>query len=109
MDVLRRLRTRQPSLTLYHCVSPYASAGIVRHGFQNEGPAYGEDQEMPASVILTDVPMEGAYGGTVCVVIEVPEEAVLPYERLPEGKTYRRFRMPAEVANRFNRRLQEDS
>jgi len=109
MDVLRRFRTRQPRLTLYHCVSTYAAAGIVRDGFQNEGPAYGEDQEMPASVVLTDVPMEGAYGGTVCVVIDAPEEAVLPYERLPEGKSYRRFRVPAEVANRFSRRLHEDS
>ena len=109
MDVLRRFRARQPSLTLYHCVSTYAAAGIVRDGFQNEGPAYGEDQEMPPSVILTDVPMEGAYGGTVCVVIDVPEEAVLPYERLPDGKTYRRFRVPADVANRFDRRLHEGS
>lgn len=109
MDVLRRFRTRQPSLTLYHCVSTYAAAEIVRHGFQNDGPAYGEDQEMPASVILTDVPMEGAYGGTVCVVIDVPEEAVLPYERLPDGKTYRRFQVPSDVANRFDRRLHDGS
>jgi hypothetical protein len=109
MDVLRRFRARQPSLTLYHCVSTHAAAGIVRHGFQNEGPAYGEDQEMPASVVLTDVPMEGAYGGTVCVLIDVPEETALPYERLQEGKRYRRFRMPAEVVNRFDRRFHEDS
>ena len=64
---------------------------------------------MPASVILTDVPMEGAYGGTVCVLSDAPEQTSLAYERLQEGKTYRRFRIPAKVVNRFDRRLHEDS
>ena len=64
---------------------------------------------MPASVIFADVPMEGAYGGTVCVLIDVPEETALPYEQLQEGKPFWRFRIPAKVANRFDRRLHEDS
>ena len=53
--------------------------------------------------------MEGAYGGTVCVLIDVPEETALPYEQLQEGKPFWRFRIPAKVANRFDRRLHEDS
>ena len=42
----------------------------------------GETCELspPASVVLTVVPMEGFYGGTVCVLIDVPEETALPYE-----------------------------
>jgi hypothetical protein len=107
-DVLERFRNRQPTLTLYHCASTYAAEGIVKNGFDGRGPEPGEDQELPASVVLTDVPMEGVYGGTVCVLIDVPEETALPYESLQGNKTYRRFRMPAEIINSFERRLDSD-
>lgn len=49
--------------------------------------------------------MEGVRSGTVCVVIEVLEDTVLPYESLERGDGYRTFRVPAEIANRFERRL----
>lgn len=104
-DVFRRFRDRQPSLTLYHCASTYEAAGIVQNGFQGREPVYGEDQELPASVVLTDVPMEGVHGGTVCVAIDMPEETALPYESQLNDKSYRRFRMPADIVNRFDRRL----
>ena len=104
-DVFSRFRDRQPSLTLYYCASVYEADGIVKNGFQGKEPAYGEDQELPASVVLTDVPMEGVYGGTVCVTIDVPEETALPYESALNDKSYRRFRMPADIVNRFDRRL----
>jgi hypothetical protein len=45
------------------------------------------------------------YGGTVCVSIDVPEETALPYESPLNDKPYRRFRMPADIANGFDRRL----
>jgi hypothetical protein len=104
-NVLSRFRDRQPSLTLYHCVSVYEADGIVTNGFQGKAPAYGEDQELPASVVLTDVPMEGVYGGTVCVIVDMPEETALPYESPRNDMSYRRFRMPSDVINRFARRL----
>ena len=107
-DVLSRFRERQPVLTLYHCVATYAVDGLLKNGFEGRGPEHGEDQELPASVVLTDVPMEGIYGGTVCVLIDMPEETALPYESLQDSRSYRRFRMPAEVVNRFERRLDSD-
>ena len=100
-DVLARFRDRQPTLTLYYCVSTYAADGLLKNGFESRGPERDEDQELPASVVLTDVPMEGIYGGTVCVLIDVSEETALPYESLQDNRTYRRFRMPAEIVNRF--------
>jgi hypothetical protein len=107
-DVLGRFRNRQSTLTLYYCVSTYAAQGIVNKGFVGSGPEHGEDQELPSSVVLTDVPMEGIEGETVCVLIDVPEETALPYEVLHDGRTYRRFRMPAQIINRFERRLDSD-
>lgn len=104
-DVLRRFRERQPTLTLYHCVSKWESDRIVAKGFTNQESWHGEDQDLPSSVLFTDVPMEGIHGGTVCIVIDVPEETVLPYDSFQRGKTYRTFRIPAEIANRFERRL----
>lgn len=107
-DVLGRFRNRQSTLTLYYCVSTYAADGLLKNGFESRGPEHGEDQELPASVVLTDVPMESFYGGTVCVLIDVPEETALPYESLQDSRAYRRFRMPAEIVNRFARRLDSD-
>jgi hypothetical protein len=105
---LDRFRNRQATLTLYYCAPTYAAEGIVKNGFEGRGPEHGEDQELPASVVLTDVPMEGVYGGTICVLIDMPEETALPYESLQDHRTYRRFRMPAEIVNRFERRLDSD-
>ena len=107
-DVLRRFRDRQPTLTLYYYVSTYAADGLLKNGIESRGPEHGEDQELPARVVLTNVPMEGIYGGTVCVLIDMPEETALPYESLQDNRTYRRFRMPAEIVNRFERRLDSE-
>lgn len=43
---------------------------------------------------------EGAKGDDV-LVIEVPEEAVLPYEFIEDGKPYREFLVPASLLNRY--------
>jgi hypothetical protein len=39
-----------------------------------------------------------------CIVIEVSEDAVLPYESLEADAGYRQFSLPAEVANQYERR-----
>ena len=108
-DMLRRFRERQSSLTLYHCVATWASEGILRDGFSNERSWHNDDQDRPSSVELTDRPLEGVHGGTVCVVIDVPEDIVLPYDSLQRGDGYRTFRVPAEIANQFDRRLAHES
>ena len=48
--------------------------------------------------------MRLAYGATSCIVIEVPEDTVLPYESFGGHGGYRNFAVPAEVANRYERR-----
>jgi hypothetical protein len=108
-DMLRRFRERQSSLTLYHCVATWESERILRDGFSNERSWHNDDQGRPGSVELTDVPLEGVHGGTVCVVIDVPEDTVLPYHSLQRGDGYRTFRVPAEIANQFDRRLDHKS
>jgi hypothetical protein len=100
IDVLETFRKREPQLTLYHCASTYAVGSILKNGFENATPSYGEGKDLPASVAFTNVPMRGIYGGTTCIVIEVSEEDVLPYESLGDRPDYRKFSLPASVANR---------
>ena len=105
-DPLIPFRERKASLTLYHCAATYAVVNIVRDGFANRDFGYGDDSD-PASVELADVPLVGAYGDTRCVVVTVPEDDALPFELRRADKSYRRFRMPADVVNRFERRLDD--
>lgn len=79
-DVLRTFRNRVPALMLYHCVSNWEADRIVKAGFTDAAASCAQADERPASVAFTDVPMRGAYGGTTRIVIEVSEDAVLPYE-----------------------------
>lgn len=104
IDVLRMFRNRTLTLTLYHCVSRWEIDRILRAGFTDAPASYARSEERPSSVAFTDVPMRGAYGGTACIVIEVPQDAVLPYESTADQDGYRRFAVPAEVANRYERR-----
>lgn len=103
IDVLRAFRDRAAALMLYHCASNWQADSILKAGFTDAPASYAQSDERPASVAFTDVPMRGTYGGTTCIVIEVPEDAVLPYESL-EREGYRQFAVPAEVANRYERR-----
>jgi hypothetical protein len=104
-NVLRRFRDRQSSIRLYHCLPTYTADRVVSNGFEAQRPSYGEDQEMPAAVTLTDVPMQGVYGGTVCVVVDVPEALALVYEEPKHDLGYREFKFPSDVINAFPRRL----
>lgn len=98
IDVLRAYRDRASVLTLYYCVSSWEVDSILKTGFADQS------DEHPANVVLTDVPMRDEYGGTMCIVIEVPEDAVLPYESLKDHEGYRHFAVPTEVVNRYERR-----
>ena len=50
-------------------------------------PLPAKTRTLPASGALKDLPIEGIYG-TVCVVIDVPQETALPDESLQDNKTY---------------------
>jgi hypothetical protein len=102
--VLRTFRDRAPALLLYHCVSNWQADSILKAGFTDAATSHSQSDDRPASVAFTDVPMRGAYGGTTCIVIEVSEDAVLPYESPEADAGYRQFALPAEVANRYERR-----
>jgi hypothetical protein len=107
-DVLQRFRNGRSSLTLYYCAATYEVDGIIKGGFTGRGPDHDEDQDLPESVAFTDVPMKGIHGGTMCVLIDVPKEAALPYEVFGDDSEYRRFRIPPEIVNQFSRRLYSD-
>jgi len=89
---------------LYHCVSSWQVDTVLKTGFADAPPSYVQSDERPASVTFRDVPMRGAYGGTTCIAIEVPEDAVLPFESLEDHLGYRQFEVPAEVANQYDTR-----
>jgi hypothetical protein len=76
---------------------------IVRQGFTDRDPEYGEDKELPASVILLDAPVfRDAYDLEV-VVVEIAEAVVLPCEWITETRSHRRFMVPADVVNAHGR------
>ena len=79
---------------------------MVRDGFRDGGIGYADDTD-PAYVEFANVPLVGTYGNTRCVIVAIPEDDVLPYEIRHADKSYRRFRVPAEVINRVERRLDE--
>ena len=106
-DVLDRFRQHRQELQLYFCADSFDAPGILSHGFAEAKPTYGDDQELPSAVLLTDVPMERVYGGSVVVVVTLPEGEALPFERLGGHHGYRTFRMPASVVNQFPRALKD--
>ena len=104
-DVLDRFRHRQPHLTLYYCVAVYEADNLVRNGFRDQRTHDEQDKDLPASVPMTDVPMARTYGGSTCVIVEMPEDDAIPYESSRADEDFRRFNLPAAVVNRCSRRL----
>lgn len=103
VNPLRAFRSPAPSLRLYHGTTGRAAEEIVRNGFTDRDPAYGDDKELPASVVLLDAPMfRDAYDLKV-VVVDMPEAVILPYEWITETRSHRRFMVPAEVVNEHGR------
>jgi hypothetical protein len=103
IDPLRPFRSPAPSLRLFYGTTSRTAAEVVRTGFTNCDPEYGEDKELPASVVLLDAPMfRDAYDLEI-VVVDIPELVVLPYEWITETRIHRRFMVPAEVVNAHGR------
>lgn len=105
-DVLQVFRRSEREITLYHCVSAYDASDIVTNGFENS-PAEEDSEDLLEGVVFADVPLTGVYGGTKCVRIVAPAGTVLPYLSFDASKEYRTFKLPADVANRFDRRLDD--
>lgn len=99
IDPLRPFRNPAPSLRLYHGTTGRTAEEIARAGFTDREPEYGEDKELPASVVLLDQPMFRETYGLVIVVVDIPEAVVLPYEWITETRSHRRFMVPCEVVN----------
>lgn len=102
-DPLRPFRNPSSVLRLYHGTTSYSVDEIVRSGFVDQNPGHGEDQELPACVVLLDAPAFRDTYGSAVVVVDIPEAVVLPYEWLLEGGTHRRFMVPADVVNKHGR------
>jgi hypothetical protein len=103
IDPLRPFRSPAPSLRLYHGTTSRTAAEIVRNGFTDRDPEYGEDKELPASVVLLDAPMFRDSYDLEVVVVDIPEAVVLPYEWITETRSHRRFMVPADVVNKAGR------
>jgi hypothetical protein len=87
-------------MLLYH--TTYNADAILAEGFK-DGTGYYMTDRPWSGVWLSDRPLdanEGAKGDTV-LVIEMPEDEVLSYEWVEEGKPYREFLVPADLVNRY--------
>jgi hypothetical protein len=103
IDPMRPFRNPASLLRLYHGTTSRTAEEIVRDGFKDREPEYGEDKELPASVVLIDKPMFRETYGLEVVIVDIPEAAVLPYEWITETRSHRRFMIPSEVVNEYGR------
>jgi len=88
-------------LTLYHCTTEATARQILADGFSDQTGRYLTDREW-SGVWLSDRPLhntEGASGDTV-LQIEIPEDAVAPFEWVKEDKPFREWLVPAAVLNK---------
>jgi len=91
----------QPAdMLLYHRSSD--ADAILAEGFKN-GTGFCLTDRVWSGVWLSDIPLdanEGAKGDTL-LSVEIPEDDVLFYEWVEEGKPYREFLVPADLVNRY--------
>jgi hypothetical protein len=94
------------AMRLYHVTDRATADLILEHGFQDSEVIH-DDRELQIGVWLADRclageddvgPRLGPLPDTA-VSIELPAEAVEPYERPDEDKPYREFCVPARIVN----------
>lgn len=105
LNVLDRFRESAPSIELYFLSTPYEADRVLQDGFRSLEASYGDGDAKVACVTFTDALLEYRYGGSTSLSIELPELDALPYEVLHTRETYRTFRLPEDMANRFPRRI----
>jgi hypothetical protein len=93
-------------MRLYHVTDRDTAEKILDQGFEDSEVLH-DNEELQIGVWLSDRclldeedvgPRLGPVAD-VALQIELPEEAVEPYERLEEGKPYREFCVPADIVN----------
>lgn len=99
-DPMNRVQNRAALLTVYYAAG-YGDERVLSAGFvDNEPtPAYGREPE-PPGILVSDHLWLFEYGGKN-VALELPEEALLPFECSEDGHWARRFRVPARVLNQY--------
>lgn len=95
-------------MRVYHS-TPVAET-ILKEGFRDNVGFYMLSVPV-TGVWLSDTPLscnEGAKGDVV-LRLEIPEEALLSFEVIEEGKPYREFCVPANVVNGFKIEIDEET
>ena len=87
-------------MRLYHVTD--ASAEIEREGFRDAEGTY-LTPNVYRGVWLADIQLD-EWGDSV-FAIDIPEDEIVPYEWVEDGKPYREFLVPANTVNRFPREL----
>jgi len=100
----RRRARRSVSVQLYHVTTAKNAEAIMRDGFCDRSGSYVIDTIL-TGVWLSDRPLdanEAMAGSTVLVVdLHVPISDLADYELIEEGKPYREWCVPADVARRI--------
>jgi hypothetical protein len=87
-------------MKLYHRTR--FSKEILVGGFKDAAGTYGTTENF-TGVWFSNTPLdcnEGAFGNEV-LVIKIPARIIKPFEWVEEGKPYREFLIPAEIANQY--------
>lgn len=91
-------------MKLFHGTTTEAANAILRDGFRDTPPhlAFEHEAGSPGGVWLADAPVdenEGARGGDVHLMVEVPDDALNGYEIEELDHPNRTFVVPANVLN----------
>ncbi|GMU24984.1 MAG: hypothetical protein AMXMBFR13_50550 [Phycisphaerae bacterium] len=89
-------------MKLFHSTTPEAAAAILKEGFRDTTGQYLTTESF-TGVWFSDVPLDEGEGakGNELLAIEAPDARLAEWEWIEEGKPYREFLLPADVANRF--------
>lgn len=86
-------------MKLYH--RTYHAEAILADGFRDgEGSYLTRGKHRGVWVADRSLDENESAEGDVVLVVEAPERAVVPFEWIEEGKTYREFLIPAGELNR---------
>ncbi len=87
-------------MILYHRTTDDAAEQILREGFRDATGFYGTDQQF-SGVWLSNVPLDGNEGakGDTLLQVYLSEQVIADYEWIEDGKPYREWLVPAQLAN----------
>jgi hypothetical protein len=101
-DPMERFRKRETMLKMYFSCNESELERIREDGFSEPGlpAAYAREEQSPPGIRLKDAPGGECYYSK-SMELELPEDAVLPYEVTVPGYVPRVFCVPARVLNRL--------